>query len=143
MELFLMNTAQGLKPMYDEDYDEKKRLKIGQVYKAKIVVPRNIGLHRKYWSLISCAWDLLTEKARAFFGNKESFRKTVQVAAGYCERVYNLDMKSWVEIPKSIAFDKMKGDEFEELYRDVREVLLTVFLKHITIEQFEETLMNY
>lgn len=143
MELFLMNTAQGLKPMYDEDYDEKKRLRIGQVYKAKIVVPRNIDLHRKYFSMISCAWDLLTEKARVFFGNKESFRKTVQVAAGYCERVYNLDMKSWMEIPRSIAFDKMNGDEFEELYRDVREVLLTVFLKHITIEQFEETLINY
>ena len=138
-----MNTAQGLKPMYDEDYDEKKRLRIGQVYKAKIVVPRNIELHRKYFSMISCAWDLLTEKARVFFGNKESFRKTVQVAAGYCEGGYNLAMKSWVEIPRRIAFDKMKGDEFEELYRDVREVLLTVFLKHITIEQFEETLINY
>lgn len=138
-----MNTAQGLKPMYDEDYDEKRRLKIGQVYKAKIVVPRNIELHRKYFSMISCAWNLLTEKARKFFGTKESFRKTVQVAAGYCERVYNLDMKSWVEIPRSIAFDKMKGDEFERLYNDVREVLLTVFLKHITIEQFEETLINY
>lgn len=138
-----MNTAQGLKPMYDEDYDEKKRLRIGQVYKAKIVVPRNIELHRKYFSMISCAWDLLSEKARTFFGTKEGFRKTVQVAAGYCERVFNLEMKSWVEIPRSIAFDKMNGDEFEKLYRDVREVLLTVFLKHITIEQFEETLINY
>lgn len=138
-----MNTAQGLKPMYDQDYDEKKKLKIGQVYKAKVTVPRNLQFHRKYFSMISCAWDLLTEKARVFFGTKEGFRKTVQVAAGYCERVYNLDMKSWVEVPRSIAFDKMKGDEFEELYRDVREVLLTVFLKHITIEQFEETLINY
>lgn len=138
-----MNTAQGLKPLYDEDYDEKKRLKIGQVYKAKISVPRNLDLHRKYFSMISCAWDLLTEKARAFFGTKESFRKTAQVAAGYCERVYNLDMKSWVEVPRSIAFDNMKGDEFEELYRDVREVILSVFLKHITIEQFEETMINY
>lgn len=138
-----MNTAQGLKPMYDEDYDEKRRLRIGQVYKAKIVVPRNIELHRKYFSMLNCAWDLLTERQREFFGTKESFRKTVQVAAGYCERVYNLDIKSWVEIPRSIAFDKMKGDEFERLYNDVREVLLTVFLKHITIEQFEETLINY
>ena len=143
MELLLMNTAQGLKPMYDEDYDEKRKLKIGQVYRAKVTVPRNTELHRKYFSMITCAWDLLTEKAREFFGNKESFRKTAQVAAGYCERVYSISLKDWVEIPKSIAFDKMKGDEFENLYRDVRDVLLKVFLKHITIEQFEETLMNY
>ncbi len=143
MELILMNTAQGLKPMYDEDYDEKKRLKIGQVYKARIVVPRNIDLHRKYFSMISCAWDLLTERQREFFGTKESFRKTLQVAAGYCERVFHLRLREWVEVPKSIAFDKMSGDEFEDLYRGVRDVLLRVFLKHITLEQFEDVLMNY
>lgn len=143
MELLLMNTAQGLKPMYDEDYDEKRRLKIGKVYRAKISVPRNIGLHRKYWSMINCAWDLLTERAREFLGTKESFRKTAQVAAGYCERVYSISAREWVEIPKSISFDKMRGDEFEDLYRDVRDVLLKVFLKHLTIEQFEEQLINY
>ena len=143
MELFLMNTAQGLKPLYDEDYDEKKRLKIGQTYRAKISVPRNVSFHRKYFSMISCAWELLTEKQREFFGAKECFRKTLQVAAGYYERVFSLKHKSWVDAPKSIAFDRMKGDEFEELYRGVREVLLTVFLKHLTIEQFEETMINY
>ncbi len=143
MELLLMNTAQGLKPLYDEDYEEKRKLKLGQVYRAKVSVPRNIKFHRLYFSMISCAWDLLTDKTRRFFGTKESFRKTAQVAAGHCERVFHLRLKEWVEVPKSIAFDKMSGDEFEELYRDVRDVLLTVFLRHITIEQFEETLINY
>lgn len=143
MELLLMNTAQGLKPMYDEDYEEKKKLKIGQLYKAKVTVPRNIQFHRLYFSMISCAWDLLTERQREFFDNKESFRKTVQVAAGYCDRVFHLRLRDWVEVPRSIAFDKMSGDEFEELYKGVRDVLFKVFLKHITIEQFEETLINY
>lgn len=138
-----MNTAQGLKPMYDQDYDEKKKLKIGQVYKAKVTVPRNLRFHRLYFSMINCAWDLLTEKQREFFGTKEGFRKTAQVAAGYCERVFHLGLRDWVEVPKSIAFDKMSGDEFEELYKGVRDVLFKVFLKHITLEQFEETLINY
>lgn len=143
MDLFLMNTAQGLKPMYDQDYDEKKKLKIGQVYKAKVTVPRNLRFHRLYFSMINCAWDLLTEKQREFFGTKESFRKTAQVAAGYCERVFHLGLRDWVEVPKSIAFDKMSGDEFEALYKGVRDVLFKVFLKHITLEQFEETMINY
>ena len=138
-----MNTAQGLKPLYDDDFEEKKKLRIGQTYKAKVTVPRNLQFHRKYWSMITCAWDLLTEKQREFFGSKESFRKTLQVAAGHCDRVFHLRLREWVEVPKSIAFDKMSGDEFEELYRGVREVLLTVFLKHLTIEQFEETMINY
>lgn len=129
--------------MYDEDYDEKRRLKIGQVYRADVVVPRNTAFHRKYWSMINCAWDLLTEKQREFFGNKDCFRKTLQVAAGFCERVFHLRLREWVEVPKSIAFDKMKGDEFEALYKGVRDVLFKVFLKHVTLDQFEEVLMNY
>ena len=138
-----MNTAQGLKPMYDEDFEEKKRLKIGTTYRAKVTVPRNYSFHRKYFSMISCAWDLLTERQREFFGSKESFRKTLQVAAGHCERVFHLQLREWVEVPKSIAFDKMSGEDFETLYKSVRDILLKVFLKHITLEQFEETLMNY
>ena len=143
MELLLMNTSQGMKPMYDEDFDEKRRLKIGQVYRAKVTVPRNVGLHRLYFSLINCAWDLLTEQQRTFFGTKDSFRKTLQVAAGHCERVFHLQLREWVEVPKSIAFDKMKGDEFEALYQGVKDVLFKVFLKHVTLEQFDEILMNY
>lgn len=129
--------------MYDEDYDERKKLKIGQVYRADVVVPRNTAFHRKYFSMINCAWDLLTERQREFFGNKESFRKTVQTAAGYCERVFSLKLREWVEVPKSISYDKMRGDEFEALYTNVRQILIEVFLKHITLEQFEEQLIVY
>lgn len=143
MRLFLLNTAQGLRPIYDEDYDERKKLKIGQVYRADVVVPRNTAFHRKYFSLINCSWDLLTERQREFFGNKESFRKTVQTAAGYCDKVFNLKLREWVDVPKSISYDKMRGDEFEDLYNGVRHVLIDTFLRHITLEQFEETLINY
>ena len=45
MKLLLLNTASGLKPMYDEDYEEKK-LKIGEVYQATIKTVRNYELHK-------------------------------------------------------------------------------------------------
>ena len=144
MELYLMNTAQGLKPFNDDDYEEKKRLKIGQIYKAKISVPRNYRFHKKYFSMINCAWDLQSEARQRFFKDDvHIFRKSVEIAAGHCDVAFNLTTRQWVEYPKSIAFDKMPGDEFELLYKKVREVLLKVFLTHITLEQFEETLLNY
>lgn len=52
MKLYLLNTREGLKPMYDEDYDEKKKLKIGEVYEAEIRQPRNLRFHRKYFALL-------------------------------------------------------------------------------------------
>ena len=143
MELLLLNTAQGLKPMYDEDYDEKKKLAIGTVYRARISVPRNTQFHRKYFSMINCAWDLLTERARQAMGSKEAFRKTVQIAAGHCERVYSIARQEFIEIPKSISFGSMDQAEFEDLYQSVRDVIIGQCLKHITVEQFEQTMMNY
>jgi len=77
MKIRLLNTARGLIPCYDDDFDEKKKLKIGEEYVAEI------------------------------------------------------------------AFDKMDEAEFSELYERVKDVLFEVFLKNISIEEFEANLMNF
>ena len=61
MKLLLQNTAVGLVPLYDSDFDEKRKLKLGQVYQADIKVVRNINFHRKMWSMLNTAWALLPE----------------------------------------------------------------------------------
>ena len=144
MELRLLNTPSGLKPLYDEDYDQKKKLKIGEIYKAKITIARNINFHRKYFALINCAWAYQNERTTKHFKNNvESFRKTVEIAAGHCDTVYNLSLKSWVDIPKSIAFDKLKQEEFEDLYERVKDVLFTTFLKGIDEEEFLNNMIDF
>lgn len=77
MKIRLLNTARGLIPCYDDDFDEKKKLKIGEEYVAEI------------------------------------------------------------------AFDKMDEAEFSELYERVKDVLFEVFLKNISIEEFEANLINF
>jgi hypothetical protein len=144
MEIRLLNTPSGLKPLYDEDYDQKKKLKIGEIYKAKITIARNINFHRKYFALINCAWAYQNERTTKHFKNNvECFRKTVEVAAGHCDTVYNLSLKSWVDIPKSIAFDKLKQEEFEDLYERVKDVLFTTFLKGIDEEEFLNNMIDF
>lgn len=144
MEIRLLNTPSGLKPLYDEDYDQKKKLKIGEIYKAKISIARNINFHRKYFALINCAWAYQNERTTKHFKNNvECFRKTVEIAAGHCDTVYNLSLKSWVDIPKSIAFDKLKQEEFEDLYERVKDVLFTTFLKGIDEEEFLNNMIDF
>ena len=144
MELRLLNTPSGLKPLYDEDYDQKKKLKIGEIYKVKITIARNINFHRKYFALINCAWAYQNERTTKHFKNNvECFRKTVEIAAGHCDTVYNLSLKSWVDIPKSIAFDKLKQEEFEDLYERVKDVLFTTFLKGIDEEEFLNNMIDF
>jgi hypothetical protein len=144
MELLLLNTASGLKPCYDDDYDNKKKLKIGETYKAKITLARNIHFHRKYFALINCAWELQSEAVRNHFKeNVELFRKTIEISAGHCDMVYHIALKQWVEVPKSISFEKMNEDEFNNLYERVKDVLFCVFLKHIDEYDFLSKLSNF
>ncbi len=144
MELLLLNTDGGLKPCYDEDYDNKKKLKLGQIYKAKITLARNIDFHRKYFALINCAWAYQNEKTTAYFKNDiNSFRKTIEVAAGHCDTLFNLRLKEWVDVPKSIAFDKMDELEFRELYDRVKDIIFSMFIKNISEEEFMNNLINF
>lgn len=144
MELLLYNTPSGLRPCYDEDYDEKKKLKIGETYKAKITLVRNAKFHRKYFALIKLAWEYQNERTVAHFRNDvELFRKTVEIAAGHCEPVFNIELKSWVDIPKSIAFDKMDEAAFSDLYERVKDVIFSTFLHNVDEEEFLNKLSGF
>lgn len=144
MELYLLNTASGLRPCYDSDYDEKKKLKLGKIYKAKITQARNYDFLKKYFALINCAWSYQNEKTTAHFKESvECFRKTVEIAAGHCDTAYSISRKEWIEIPKSIAFDKMDEAEFMDLYERVKDVLFSVFLRDISEYDFMRNLSNF
>ena len=140
----LMCTPTGLKPMYDEDYDQKKMLKVGTVYEATIKELRNVAFHRKYFSLINLSWEYLNEQQRAFFKEDvNAFRKTVEVAAGHFEPVYSVARQSWLEVPKSIAFDKLSESDFEKLYEKVKTVIFQTFIPSSVKDEFEYVLKDF
>ena len=143
MDLIILKTANGLKPAFDEDFEKYVRLKNGQAYKAKFVTYRNLDFHRKYFALLNAAWSLQNEKSINHFKIFESFRKTVQVAAGASEIYYSIKRKEWIEESKSISFEKMEEHEFQELYESVKNVLYEYFLRNVSIEEFENILINF
>lgn len=144
MEIKLICTSTGFKVCDDTDYEIKRKLKIGQVYSCKIKQLRNYLFHRKYFALINCAWGFLSEPAREFFKQDvDVFRKTVEVSAGHCDKVYSVARKEWLDVPKSIAFDRMSADEFSDLYERVKDVLFTIFLKDVKLDIFLRELSNF
>lgn len=144
MEINLLNTSQGLIPLYDEDYDSKKKLKIGIIYRVKVKVARNILLHRKYFSLINLTWEYLTEEKQQIYNNSiKGFRKTIEIAAGYFTPIYNETTKEYTQTPISIAFDKMDNIAFQALYESVKNVIYAVYLKDINQEEFNKILESF
>ena len=144
MELYLLNTASGLKPCDDEDYEKKLRLRPGRIYKCKVTLARNYEFHKKYFALINCAWAYQNERTVEHFKHSvEQFRKTVEIAAGHCDTVYSISLKSWIDIPRSIAFDKMDEAAFQDLYDRVKDVLFNIFFRNISEEEFMKNLRNF
>ena len=143
MKLFLLKTMTGLIPCGDDSYESSKKLKMGSIYQADVKLSRNYQFHKKYFSLIRCAWEYLSEAQQNFFGSPEAFRKTVEVAAGNFEFIWSISRSEWVQVPKSIAFDKMEADEFNELYERVKDVLFQTYLSDIDRQTFENILIQF
>lgn len=141
MKLLLYNTASGLKPMYDEDFDEKKKLKLGCVYECEIKLKRNVRFLRKYFSLIRCAWEYLPESQTAGFGTVELFRKWVEIQAGNCD-ILQTKTETY-KLPRSISFEKMDEAEFSDLYERVKDVIWKLIGRYVSEEEFERNLSNY
>lgn len=143
MKLIVVNTPRGLIPCGDDDYDEKKKLKIGQAYTVEVRVARNVDFHRKYFALIAYAWEFLNEKELATFKTKDNFRKYLEISAGHCEVIFHPRLQEFVEIPKSISFGSMDNAEFSDLYQRVKDVVLSIIGNRVTREEFERILIDF
>jgi len=145
MEIYVTNTAHGLVPNYDTDYEEKKKLKIGQTYKCQITVPRNYQFLKKYFALLRCAWEYTTDiiKEKYYRNNFSLFRKQIEITAGCCEPYWSFKLNMWVETHKSISFNSMSSEEFNALYDRVKSVLYATVLRGISEEEFNNNLINF
>ena len=134
MEIFVKNTVNGLLPLYPADLDEKKRLKIGEVYKVKITNPRNYEFHKKFMALVNLAHSN-TNIDMPF----DAYRKYLVSKAGYF-KAYTTPKGTYIE-PESISFGNMSQSEFETVYSRV----LDVIIKELgcTTEEVEQELINF
>lgn len=143
MKMFVINTPRGLVPYGDDDFEEKQKLKLGETYSVEIKIPRNIQFHRKYFALISYAWEFLNESETTAFKTKEGFRKSVEIAAGHYEPQYNILTESYDHVPKSISFSKMDEAAFSDLYRRVKDVIFSIIGDRVTRDEFERLLIDF
>lgn len=146
MEITLVKMYNALSPADEEDYDKLASLPGGVALKASVKVQRNIRFHRLYFSMIRTAWAYIPEDMQQslFRNDVELFRKSVEVVAGVCDRVYNPRLKDWIDIPKSISFASMDEAEFREVYNKVREVLFEYYLQqYLGVTEFNKMVDLY
>lgn len=134
MKLLCRNTITGLVPLYPHDFDEKRKLKLGQDYEVEVRNPRNIGFHRKFFALLNTGHE--NTKMNLPF---EIYREYVIMKAGFVE-IYDTG-KGLLYRPKSIAFASMSQDQFEDVYSRVLNVIIADV--GCTSEELESQLMSF
>lgn len=143
MKFLVTNTPRGLVPLDDDDFEEKKKLKLGQTYSVEVKVARNVDFHRKYFALVAYAWEFLTEQETVTFKSKDNFRKYLEISAGHCDVIFHPRLQEFVEIPKSISFGKMDNTAFSELYERVKDVIFSIIGDRVPREEFERLLIDF
>lgn len=143
MKLLVVNTPRGLVPFGDDDYDEKKKLKVGETYTVEVKKARNVDFHRKYFAMVAYAWEFLNERELATFKTKDNFRKYLEISAGHSEVIFHPRLQEFVEIPKSISFGSMDNTNFSDLYERVKEVIFSIIGERVSRTEFERLLLDF
>ena len=144
MKIQLLNTPLGLKPCYSEDFDETKKLRIGEVYEAEVKLQRNPRFHRLFFALINTGYAYLPGDVQDYyFKSVEGFRKSVLIAAGFTKVFYDIKRQTFLEEAESISFANMDDARFREVYEKCKDVIFSLIGKYVTIEDFESNLANF
>jgi hypothetical protein len=106
-----------LVPADDAAAKVRARRKPGAFLKADVSEVRSPDQLRKYWALITKAWE-----NQDHYATKEDLSAAALCAVGHCYRIVRPD-GSVVERPKSIAFGNLPQDEFNQIFDAVAKLL--------------------
>lgn len=144
MDILCKVTPYGLVPLYDSDYDLKKRLRVGSVVKCKVSNPRNYEHHKKFFALVRLTFDNLPSNLAEYFKvhNEEDMLRRFKRDLGYFTSSLNERGEKEIEY-QSISFSAMEQHEFERFYNQCIDIVLYKYLKGIDKEDLITEIENF
>ena len=144
MTIDVVNTAHGFVCATDDDLEKKKKLKLNEVYQFKYSLYRNYEFHKKFFALINIGWEYMSEKQATYFNHSiDGFRESMTISAGFYNQTYNFTKNEWTQTAKSIKFDKMSEEEFQDLYNKVKDVIFSIIQHKLTKDEYERNFKNF
>lgn len=143
MDILCKVTEQGLVPMYDSDFDEKKRLRPGSVVKVAVTKQRNYEFHKKFFALVRLTFENLPERLHQMLNinDEKDMLILLKLDLGYAHTVWYGTRQ--VVIADSIAFASMDQYEFERFYKRAVDIVLNLYLRGTTRQEIIDELVNF
>lgn len=129
MKILCRVTDIGLMPMYDSDYDEKKKLRVGDTVLCDIKRPRNYEFHKKFFALIRLTFENLPEHLHnsLHIYSEEDMLLSLKIDLGLCTTV-RYGFREVIK-EKSISFSAMDETEFQRFYSRSIDMILHRYLR--------------
>lgn len=136
-------TPYGLTPLTDEDYEAKKRLKMGDIVRCQIKRPRNLRFHKKFFALLSLTYDNIPHEVAELFdiSSKEGMLDVIKLALGHYD-TYEIAGKTLLRL-RSIAFENMDNTAFEVFYARTVDFILHNLLLGLDQKTLEEEIKHH
>ena len=137
MKLFVFKSGSKLIPCTSEDKEKIGNMPVGEPFQIRYVEIRNVRHHRLYFAFINKVFQNLPEKFDKNWPDVDSFRRSMQMYAGYYDETISLKGETHLQ-PKSIAFDKLDEMAFSELHTKVKNVIGKNILPEIDMDIVEK-----
>ena len=133
MKAQLSKTISGLMPIDPDSVAWFNKLKPGEVVRAEFKKVRNYQFHKKYFALLTIAYDNwepgdVDSKHGKPEKNFDRFRADLTILSGFYDTTVRLDGSVRIE-PKSISFAKMEAEDFADLYSKTIDILIKFIYK--------------
>lgn len=143
MDIYCRVTDYGLVPMYDSDFDEKQRLKVGDTVLCSVKRPRNYEFHKKFFALLRLTVanlpHLIQQQMQIF--TEEDMLECLKVDLGLYTTVWH----GGKELIKtgSISFARMDNTEFERFFQRSVDAILRIYLRGTDRQALIEEINNF
>lgn len=143
MKIYCRVTETGLVPMYDSDYDEKHRLKVGENVLCTITKPRNYEFHKKFFALIRLTFENLPEHLHHMMNiwSEEDLLECIKLDLGLSTTVWH-EGRQYIK-SGSISFAAMDNTEFEGFYRRTIEIITHNYLRHTSQQEILDEIQRF
>lgn len=137
MKIQVVKNLNGtLKPAYDSDYENFKKIPLNEIIEIEYKKQRNIKFHRKLFSLLNLAYS-----NQNIFDNLEDMRYCLMLECNLSEVKINRLTGEIFKVPKSLQFAKMDEIEFNEVYNTLKQYICEWL--GVTNEQINEEIEQY
>lgn len=128
-EINLIVQSDGrLRPSLPADLDIIRKYKAGVTIKAKVTRRRNPDHHRKFFALLGVVVK------HTDYEDVDEVLHILKLRLGHFDPIIDLDSGKTFLKPRSISFDNMDQNKFDDFYRRSVDVILQNFLHEWTTD---------